>query len=109
MIRVDIGKEAGGTRVALVLDGTAPSSMVRGFSMSDPPRHVVQLRKVVTDAPYAVIPAGTPELVRVRLGYHEERRPPYLQIVLDLRDGGVRVRQELSGDTLILHLGRRSQ
>ncbi len=104
--RIDIRREGGGTRVDLLLDGVLARSRIRSFSMDNPPRYVVQVRGLTADDPYAVVVSGTPELQRVRLGYHGEARHPYLQIVLDLTRGDVRVRRQADGRSLILHLAR---
>jgi len=104
--RIDIRREGGGTRVDLLLDGVLARSRIRSFAMDNPPRYVVQVRGLTADNPYAVVGSGTPELQRVRLGYHGEARHPYLQIVLDLSGGDVQVRREAAGSSLILHLAR---
>jgi len=104
--KIHVGGENGGTRVVLDFDGVVSGSRIRSFRMDNPPRYVVQLRGIGAEDPFAILSVGTPEVEKVRLGLHSERRPAYLQVVLDLQSGRDRVTRKLTGRSLIIHVNR---
>lgn len=69
------------------------------------PRELVKLRGI--DLPYrqTVMEVGTPELLRIRTGFHPQDRVNELHVVLDLAGSGIELtRAEASENRLRLHL-----
>lgn len=69
------------------------------------PRELVKLRGIDLPFRQTVIEVGTPELVRVRTGFHPQNRVNELHVVLDLAGPGVELtRAEAAESYLRLHL-----
>ncbi len=81
----------GTTKVVIETDGAVSPARVRHFDMDNPPRFVVRLLRIRQPYQPYELAVATPQLSRIRVGYHEERRPPELHIVLDLADPGQRI------------------
>jgi len=89
-------------------DGTLSEDRLRINLLDDPPRVWLRIRGIETFFRPNEIAVGSPELARIRVGYHQEETPVSLWVVLDLADGSVGVRDTaVSGDTIRISVGRR--
>lgn len=82
-----------------------PERVVRFRVEGGPPRELLKLRGI--DLPYRLtaIDVGTPELLRIRTGFHPQDRVNELHVVLDLAHSDVEIaRTEGAGDALRVHL-----
>ena len=82
-----------------------PERVVRVRVEGGAPRELLKLRGM--DLPYRLtsIDVGTPELVRIRTGFHPQDRVNELHVVLDLAHPDVEIaRTEGTGDALRVHL-----
>jgi len=82
-----------------------PERVVRFRVEGGAPRELLKLRGI--DLPYRLtsIDVGTPELARIRTGFHPQDRVNELHVVLDLAHPDVEIaRTEGMGDTLRVHL-----
>ena len=86
--RIVLGRGHGGSVVSIGLDGSLTGERIRHFPMDAPPRYGVQLRGIRSPYRGEVVGAGTPEVERVRVGFHGEVTPPELHVVLDLAAAG---------------------
>jgi uncharacterized protein (TIGR02266 family) len=89
-------------------DGGLTEDRLRVSRLDDPPRVWVRIRGIETFFRPNEIVVGSPELSRIRVGYHPEDTPVSLWVVLDLADGSMVVRDTtVSGDTIRVSIGRR--
>ncbi|MCG6964077.1 MAG: PilZ domain-containing protein [Acidobacteria bacterium] len=88
------------TEVIIEANGRLVPARVRHFTMEDPPRYVLRLLGIREPYEPFELAVDTPQVARIRVGFHEEKTPPELHIVLDLVGTDQRVPQ--------LHLGARS-
>jgi len=80
-----------GTGVIIDANGSLEDGAIALWNLPNPPRLVVRIIGITeVYRPYE-IEAGTAELQRLRIGHHEERRPPELWIVLDVTDTSIEV------------------
>jgi uncharacterized protein (TIGR02266 family) len=95
-----------GTRLVARFDGAVAAERVRSSRIGgDSPRQVVQLRGIAGNPPGAPWEPATPELVRVRAGFHPSAEGGELHLVLDLADPAVRVASiEPAGEQLRIEL-----
>ncbi len=90
-----------GTEVVIRGDGAFAPGRVRVNALIAPPRVLVRLAGVRPGAVVDQRAVGTPEVGRLRLGYHAELSPPELYLVLDLTSPAVAlVGQKVEGDTV---------
>jgi len=96
-----------GTAVTLTTDGAIAPHRVRRFTMDHPPRLVIQIVGIrVGYTPYQMNVA-TSELKDIRVGFHQDRRPPELHVVLDLaRTSGQIPRPSIEGPTITVLVPR---
>jgi hypothetical protein len=95
-------REESTTFVIIRGNGGFPEDRIRVGPMSSPPRVLVRLFRVETFPSYE-IEVGTPEVAKVRMGYHPETDPPALYVVFDLADEGASLAgHSVEGDTIIL-------
>jgi len=109
LVQVLVQRKEGVTGIELALDGVLAESRLHTFPMRNPPRYVIQMTGIQADDPFAVLSIATPEVHRVRLGYHGKGRTGYLQVVLDLVTRGGKVRQERSGNSIQVYVEESSQ
>ena len=89
-------------------DGDLSEDRVRVSRLDDPPRIWLRIRGIETFFRPNEIVVGSPELSRIRVGYHPEDTPVSLWVVLDLADGSMVVRDTtVSGDIIRVSIGRR--
>lgn len=106
---VEIKTEAidGGTVVLIRGDGVFQSGRIATSLLLNPARVLVRISGI--DSPYRpyVIPVGNSEVEEIRVGHHEETRPPSLWIVLDRSDESVEIRNvQTSGNVVRVEVGR---
>jgi hypothetical protein len=106
--RIDVVPQAGETVVTLVADGIVRSSNYARFRIdSGSPRELVKMRGVRRPFHSASIAVGSPELVKIRTGFHA---PEELHIVFDLASPDIEVLAiEESAASLRLRFGRRAR
>ncbi|HSL17150.1 MAG TPA: hypothetical protein VLB51_04520, partial [Methylomirabilota bacterium] len=105
---VDVAARADGTVVTLEADGSLADGAIALWNLPDPPRVVVRVIGITEDYRPYTIEAGTAEVDRLRIGYHGERRPPELWVVLDVTDPAVEVVDvSIRGATAELLVARR--
>ncbi|HSN56289.1 MAG TPA: PilZ domain-containing protein [Candidatus Sulfomarinibacteraceae bacterium] len=88
---VDVAARADGTVVTLEADGSLADGAIALWNLPNPPRVVVRVIGITEDYRPYTIEAGTAEVDRLRIGFHGERRPPELWVVLDVTDPAVEV------------------
>lgn len=104
-IRVEPGGE--GSTIGIRANGTLGEGTVSMESLPSPPRILIRLRGIRDDFKPYVIEAGTTEVDRVRIGLHDERRPPELWVVVDLAGAGFAVQAiDIRGDAAEIKIGR---
>jgi hypothetical protein len=105
---VDVAARADGTVVTLEADGSLADGAIALWNLPNPPRVVVRVIGITEDYRPYTIEAGTAEVDRLRIGYHGERRPPELWVVLDVTDPAVEVVDvSIRGATAELLVARR--
>ncbi len=84
-------REGAATVLRVVTNGRLERSRLREYRLESPPRQVVRIAGIT--APYDDHPleGEGPLLLRVRVGFHPEKKPPELHVVVDLADDGVRL------------------
>jgi uncharacterized protein (TIGR02266 family) len=85
---IDVAADASRTVISIRGNGSLEDGVITMESLPSPPRVLVRLRGIRSSFRPYTIEAGTAEVARVRIGHHEERRPPELWVVLDLADPG---------------------
>ncbi len=96
-----------GTAILIRTNGSIETSRVRTSSLDDPPRILVRIFGIDGGyRPYRIA-VGSPEITSIRVGHHQETRPPSLWIVLDREDTGVEIVDvQTSGNVLRVEVGR---
>jgi hypothetical protein len=75
--------------------------------MSDPPRILVRIRKIVEGFDREQIEVNSDEVSAVRIGHHPDQNPPALYVVLDLTGADVVVgATEVEADLLRVTVSR---
>jgi uncharacterized protein (TIGR02266 family) len=108
VIAVDFEARDGATVVMIRGNGSLEEGSINLSSLPSPPRALIKIVGISNDyRPYA-IEVGSTEMTRIRIGHHEETRPPELWVVLDLAAPGVAVTGvDIRGDTAELVIARR--
>lgn len=106
LVRISFRALPGETEVTLQGDGILRASNYAQFRIdAGTPRELVKFKGARHPYPTPEIPVGTPELLRIRTGYHS---PDELHIVFDLASPQVRVLEMgESATALTVRLGRR--
>lgn len=97
-----------GTRVRIRANGRLARRQLGGGILNDPPRYLLRINGI--DSPFRPleITADSPELLRIRFGYHAETSPPSLWVVFDLKDPSVKMlSRQAEGAGIEILLGRR--
>ena len=80
-----------GTTLNVLGNAAIDERWVSIFPMSDPPRVLVRIRKIVEGFEREQIEINSDEVTLVRVGHHPEQNPPALYVVLDLTGDDVAV------------------
>jgi hypothetical protein len=89
-------------------NGGLSEARLRVSALDDPPRVWIRILGIEDFFRPNEIAVGSPEVSRIRVGYHPEESPVSLWVVLDLADGSAVVRDTtVSGDTIRVSVGRR--
>jgi len=107
---VDVAAERVGdaTVVEIRGNGGLSEARLRVSALDDPPRVWIRILGIEDFFRPNEIAVGSPEVSRIRVGYHPEESPVSLWVVLDLADGSAVVRDTtVSGDTIRVSVGRR--
>ena len=95
-------RNAAGTMVTLVADGAVPQgSFTHAHLDGGKPREVVYLRGVAGRFERGSVAVGTPEVSRVRTGYHVKPGGNELHVVIDLASSDVRLIRAVAVDNRI--------
>jgi len=107
---VDVTAAAQGDATTVVIRGNGvfdPSS-IRSLRLEEPFRIWLSVSPIETFFKPNEIGVGSPEIERIRIGYHPEDSPPALYIVLDLAGGDVFLLDtNVQGDAIRLTVGRK--
>ena len=107
VVDVDAVRSGDATVVSIRGDGGFDDSRLQLSVLPEPPRVLARIARIETYYRPSEIEVGSPELVRVRVGYHPEDNPPKLYVVLDLADDTVVVRESsVSGEMIRIVVGR---
>ncbi len=101
LISIEVDPSPRGTVIRIRGNGSLEDGALSMEPLSSPPRVLVRVRGIRNDFRPYTIESSTPEVIRVRSGLHEERRPPEMWIVVDLAGaevavGGVDIRQDVA-------------
>jgi uncharacterized protein (TIGR02266 family) len=104
---IDVGIGTDETTVSIRGNGSLESGAVSVSTLPSPPRIIVRVIGITEIFRPYTIDGSTPELHQVRVGHHEERRPPELWVVLDVADQAVVASAvDVRRDTAVIHLSR---
>ncbi len=105
---IAVGPGARGTVITIRGNGSLADGTISMENLPSPPRLLVRVRGIRSDYRPYVIESATPEVTRVRIGLHDERRPPELWVVIDLADAELAVHGiDLQGSTASIEIARR--
>ncbi len=108
IVDVAVARVGDATVVEIRGNGGLSENRLRVSALDDPPRVWLRIRGIETIYRPSEIAVGSPEVSRIRVGYHPEESPVSLWVVLDLADGSAVVRDTtVSGDTIRVSVGRR--
>jgi hypothetical protein len=108
IVDVAVARVGDATVVDIRGNGGVSEARIRVSALDDPPRVWVRIRGIETFYRPNEIAVGSPEVSRIRVGYHPEESPESLWVVLDLADDSVVVRDTtVSGDTIRVSVGRQ--
>lgn len=94
------------TEVVIETNGALVPARARHFVMDNPPRYVIRLLGIAHAYEPFELAVGTPQLTRIRVGFHQEESPPELHVVLDLAGSGQRaVRYDLGARSVTVTIG----
>jgi uncharacterized protein (TIGR02266 family) len=104
---IEVTSESDGAVVGIRGNGSLEDGAVSVEPLTSPPRVLVRLRGIVSPyRPYA-LDSAAPEVSGLRIGHHEDRRPPELWVVIDLADAQAAVRDiDIAGDRVRLVVAR---
>lgn len=94
------------TEVVIETNGGLVPARARHFVMDNPPRYIVRLLGIAHPYEPFELPVGTPQVSRIRVGFHQEKSPPELHVVLDLAGSSQRaVRYHLGARSVTVTIG----
>jgi len=97
-----------GSTITIRANGGLEDGAISMESLPSPPRVLVRIRGIRNDFRPYTIESATPEVTRLRIGLHDERRPPELWVVVDLTGGEIAVQGiDIRGDTAEIELAGR--
>ncbi len=100
--------QGGATVVTVAADGAFSPGRVTALHLDAPPREVVKISAVDGRYGNRTLAVGSPQVARIRTGFHRETDPPELHLVVDLTGAGVRAAEPLvEGDRLVLVFASR--
>ncbi len=95
--------QGGATVVTVTVDGSIAPDRVASLHLDAPARQVVKVAGVDGRFGNRTLAVGTPQVTRIRTGYHRETSPPEMHIVIDLAGTAVRAAEPLvENDRIIL-------
>jgi len=89
LLNVETSGGQEGTEILLVFDGDLESAQVRHERLANPPRLLIRVVGIAVPYGWLSVDVEGPHLKSIRLGHHEDRRPPEQHAVLDLGSPGV--------------------
>ena len=108
VVDVSAAARAHATTVVIRGNGAFDRAALKISRLEEPLRLWVRVLKIETFYKPNEIDVGSPEVRRVRIGYHPEENPPALYVVLDLAGDDVSLLdQSVQGDTIRLTVGRK--
>jgi hypothetical protein len=106
VIDVAAVRSTNSTVVSIRGNGDFEDSRLRVSFLPEPPRVLARIADIETYYRPSEIEVGSPELARIRVGYHPEDNPPRLYVVLDLADDSVVVRESsVAGEMIRIVVG----
>jgi hypothetical protein len=82
---------SGHTTITIVCASPIDPSSFRTFPVTDPPRAVVVLKGITKPVRPNVMTIDDRHVIQLRLNHHEDRSPPELNVILDLKNETTRV------------------
>lgn len=108
VVSIDAEPADGGTAIRIRGDGVFADGAITVEGLSSPPRILIRIRGIEDVFRPYTIEADTAEVAQIRIGHHEDRRPPELWVVLDLARAGVTADQpRVAGDRLEVLVSKR--
>jgi hypothetical protein len=106
---ITFNQTGGGTEIVLQGDGAIRAeSFTRTRIDGNPPRELFRLSGIRRPFSKTRVVVGTPEVLQVRVGYHQDKGGGELHVVLDLaRPNVVVTGVEPSGNRLLIRLQRK--
>ncbi|MGD8440772.1 MAG: TIGR02266 family protein [Holophagae bacterium] len=104
---VTVRAGSGRTVLRLVGDGSLEDGVISVETLPTPPRVLVRVRGIESGYRPYTIDSTTPEVSRVRIGHHADRRVPELWVVLDLTGTDVALAGvDIEGDSARIAVAR---
>ncbi len=104
---VTVHAGSGRTVLRLVGDGSLEDGVISVETLPTPPRVLVRVRGIESGYRPYTIDSTTPEVSRVRIGHHADRRVPELWVVLDLTGTDVALAGvDIAGDSARIAVAR---
>jgi hypothetical protein len=108
VVDVTAAARANVTTVVIRGNGAFETAALRISRLEDPSRLWVRVFNIETFYEPNEIDVGSPDVHRVRIGYHPEDSPPALYVVLDLAGEDVHLLdRSVQGDAIRLTVGRK--
>ncbi len=96
----------GNTAITLAFDQPPAAGTFRAYAVAAPPRIVIVITGVTEAPEVPVLRVGNGVVERVRLGFHRDRRPSELHVVLDLASDAIRLHElQAIGPRLVALVG----
>lgn len=107
VVDVKVNSGDSGTFVLIRADGSIERRRIKTSILPDPPRILVRIFGIGSPYRPFEIPVGTSEIRGIRIGHHQETRPPSLWLVLDRTDEDVEIRDvQTSRNVVRIEIGR---
>lgn len=106
---LDLAWKAGteGTTVRIRSNGRVEETRLRGGGLNHPPRYLLRIDGITSPFHPLEISLDSPEVERIRFGYHADTSPPSLWVVFDLKDPSVKMlSRRVEGNGIEILLGR---
>lgn len=98
--------DGGQTRITVLTDAPLPRARVEQSHLDNPPRELVRLVGIAAPYDRTSIDVATPQVRRIRIGYHEKAGGNELHLVIDLSSPSARLdRIEPNGRELVIWIG----